>query len=112
MNGLFGSIGVSVGFTVAGAMWTNIVPARLYEALPEDSRNLTSVFFGDINKQLSYPVGDPVRNAVITAFQDAQHKMVIVGTSLVPLVSLCILFWKNADLKKQQQEGQPRGNIF
>ncbi|KAL2670366.1 hypothetical protein Neosp_014833 [[Neocosmospora] mangrovei] len=113
MSGLFGSIGVSLGFTVAGALWTNIVPAKLHEALPEDSKNLTSVLFGDIREQLSYPMGGPIRGAVIVAFQDAQHKMVIVGTCLVPLMFVCILVWKNVDLRKrQQEEGQSKGNIF
>ncbi|EEU35532.1 uncharacterized protein NECHADRAFT_55481 [Fusarium vanettenii 77-13-4] len=113
MSGLFGSIGVSLGFTVAGALWTNIVPAKLHEALPEDSKNLTSVLFGDIREQLSYPMGSPIRGAVIVAFQDAQHKMVIVGTCLVPLMLACIFVWKNVDLRKrQQEEGQSKGNVF
>ncbi|RSL88356.1 hypothetical protein CEP52_015244 [Fusarium oligoseptatum] len=113
MSGLFGSIGVSLGFTVAGALWTNIVPAKLHEALPDDSKNLTSVLFGDIREQLSYPMGSPIRDAVIVAFQDAQHKMVIVGTCLVPLMLVCIFVWKNVDLRKrQQEEGQSKGNIF
>ncbi|KAM5523951.1 siderophore iron transporter mirb [Fusarium oxysporum f. sp. phaseoli] len=113
MSGLFGSIGVSLGFTVAGALWTNIVPANLYEALPEDSKNLTSILFGDIREQLSYPIGSPVRDAVIMAFQDAQHKMVIVGACLVPFMLACIFVWKKIDLRKrQQEEGQSKGNIF
>ncbi|KAJ4253838.1 hypothetical protein NW762_010233 [Fusarium torreyae] len=113
MSGLFGSIGVSIGFTVAGSLWTNIVPERLYEALPEDSKNLTSTLYGDIREQLSYPLGSPIRDAVVTAFQDAQHKMVIVGTCLVPLMLVCIFAWKNVDLRKRQhEEGQSKGNIF
>ncbi|KAM0424915.1 hypothetical protein ACHAPT_009971 [Fusarium lateritium] len=113
MSGLFGSIGVSIGFTVAGALWTNIVPAKLYEALPEDSKNLTGTIFGDIKEQLSYPVGSPIRDAIMVALQDAQHKMVIVGTCLVPLMLVCIIVWKNVDLRKrQQEEGQSKGNIF
>ncbi|KAF4966987.1 hypothetical protein FSARC_5395 [Fusarium sarcochroum] len=113
MSGLFGSIGVSIGFTVAGSLWTNIVPEKLYQALPEDSKNLTSALYGDIREQLSYPIGDPIRDAIIAAFQDVQHKMVIVGTYLVPLMLVCIFAWKNVDLRKRQhEEGQSKGNIF
>ena len=32
--GLFGSVGSSVGYAIAGGMWTNILPEKLYEFLP------------------------------------------------------------------------------
>ncbi|KAI9146936.1 aspartate aminotransferase [Paramyrothecium foliicola] len=38
---LFGSIGVPLGFIVAGALLTSTVPTKLYDALPSDNKNLT-----------------------------------------------------------------------
>merc|ERR1711964_291365 len=37
--GLFGSIGASVGLTIAGGLWTNVLPAALVRELPEGSKD-------------------------------------------------------------------------
>lgn len=108
---LFGSIGAAVGFAVAGGMWTNIVPGQLYERLPEASKNMSMAIYGDMVLQMSYADGTPERDAIVGAYADAQRKMVIVGVCLVPLCLLCVLFWRNINVKKINRE-QTKGNVF
>ncbi|KAL7625268.1 hypothetical protein AAE478_004484 [Parahypoxylon ruwenzoriense] len=111
--GLFGSVGSSVGYAVAGGMWTNILPVKLYEFLPEDSKNMTAAIYGDINKQMQDPIGTPIRDAVIAAYGDVMRKMVIVGASLIPLTIICVVVWRNINVKKLEAlEKRTRGNVF
>jgi MFS family permease len=71
--GLFGSIGSSTGYAIAGGMWTNILPYKLHELLPDDAKDLSAAIYGDITKQLSYPMGSPIREAIIAAAADFQR---------------------------------------
>lgn len=114
MWGLFGSIGAAIGFAVSGALWTNIFPEQLYKALPDDSKNLTATIYGDITVQLSYPMGSPIRTAIIEAYQDVQRKMVITGVAFIPLCLGCLFLWRNINVKKlEEREGkQTKGTVF
>lgn len=114
MWGLFGSIGAAIGFAVSGALWTNIFPGQLYKALPDDSKNLTATIYGDITVQLSYPMGSPIRTAIIEAYQDVQRKMVITGVAFIPLCLGCLFLWRNINVKKlEEEEGkQTKGTVF
>ncbi|KAF3065318.1 Siderophore iron transporter mirB [Daldinia childiae] len=111
--GLFGSVGSSVGYAVAGGLWTNILPVKLYEFLPEDSKNMTAAIYGDITKQMEYPIGTPIRDAVIEAYGDVMRKMVIVGSALIPLTIIFVVIWRNINVKKLETvEKRSRGNVF
>ncbi|KAI1475353.1 hypothetical protein K445DRAFT_314456 [Daldinia sp. EC12] len=111
--GLFGSVGSSVGYAVAGGIWTNLLPVKLHEFLPEDSKNMTAEIYGDITKQMEYPIGTPIRDAVIEAYGDVMRKMVIVGSALIPLTIICVIVWKNINVKKLETvEKRSRGNVF
>lgn len=111
--GLFGSVGSSVGYAVAGGLWTNILPQKLYEFLPEDSKNMTAAIYGDITKQMAEPIGTPIRDAVIAAYSDVMRKMVIVGAALIPLTIICVVVWRNINVKKlETTEKRARGNVF
>ncbi|KAI2603755.1 hypothetical protein GGR54DRAFT_644496 [Hypoxylon sp. NC1633] len=110
---LFGSVGSSVGFTVAGGLWTNILPAKLYEYLPGDSKNMTAAIYRDTNEQMAEPIGTPIRDAVIAAYADVMRRMVIVGAALIPLTIICVASWKNINVKKLDAgEKRARGNVF
>ncbi|KAI0465568.1 siderochrome-iron transporter MirB [Xylaria cf. heliscus] len=112
--GLFGSIGASIGLAVAGALWTNILPAKLYEFLPDDAKDQAGEIFGSIVVQLSYPMGTPIRDAIIAAYADVQRKMVITGAAFLPLCLLCLLLWKNINVKELEESrgGRKKGNLL
>jgi hypothetical protein len=111
---LFGSIGASIGFAVAGGIWTNTLPQKLYEFLPEDSKNLTAIIYGDIEAQKSYPLGTPIRDAVVGAYADVQRKMVIAGSCILPLCLVCLLMWRNINVKELERARgkQTKGNVW
>lgn len=109
---LFGSIGSAVGNAIAGALWTNVFPERLHAELPDDSKNLTATIYADIVTQMSYTEG-PIREAIVDAYAHVQRLMVITGAAFIPLLVAFLFMWRNIDLKKRQQEqGQSKGNIW
>lgn len=113
IHSLFTSIGSAVGFAIAGGMWTNMLPNKLAEFLPEESKPSAWSIYGDITKQLEYPMGHPIREAVIMAYGDVGRKMVIVGSALTPLMLLTVMMWRNINVKDTEiEEKDERGNVF
>lgn len=109
LYGLFGGIGASIGMAIAGALWTNLLRNEIYDALPTASKNLTDTIYADMTVQLSYPAGDPIRDAIIAAYGEVQRKMVIAGSAFVPLVLLAVLVWRNVNVKNSKQT---KGNVW
>ncbi|KAK5953383.1 MFS sugar transporter [Knufia fluminis] len=112
--GMFGSIGASVGNAIAGALWNNILPAQLYERLPEESKAQSATIFASLITQLSYADGTPERDAIVGAYGYVQRRMVIAGAAFIPLCLASIYLWKNINVKKLERERgtQTKGNIF
>ncbi|KAH8898009.1 major facilitator superfamily transporter [Thozetella sp. PMI_491] len=111
--GLFGSIGASTSYAIAGGMWTNIFPYNLEAFLPDEYKGQAHEIYGDITKQMQFPIGHPVRDAVIAAYADVARKMVIVGACLIPLVIGAVAIWKNFNVKEMEgEEKQEKGNVF
>ncbi|KAI0008095.1 MFS general substrate transporter [Xylariaceae sp. FL0662B] len=65
--GMITSCGGAIGQTISGAIWTNNLPHKLAEALPEELKANASVIYGSLPVQLSYVVGTPARDAIISA---------------------------------------------
>lgn len=111
--GLFGSVGSSIGYAIAGGIWTNILPGKLVEFLPDYAKDQAASIYGSIENQMAEPIGTPVRDAVIEAYGYVMRLMVIVGASLIPLLVIAVFIWKNINVKKNQSgEKKARGNIF
>lgn len=112
--GLFGSIGAAIGSAIAGALWTNFLPARLTEYLPEGSKDLMPTIYSSLVIQQDYPMGSEIRDAIIHAYGDVQHKMVIAGAAFVPVFVVCVFMFKNINVKnlEQRERKQTRGNVF
>ncbi|KAI1246147.1 hypothetical protein MGN70_013044 [Eutypa lata] len=111
--GLFGSVGSSVGYAIAGGLWTNILLVKLHEFLPDDAKNRTAEIYGDITIQMADPIGTPIRDAVIAAYGVVMRRMVIVGSALIPLTVLCVIVWRNINVKNLETvEKRKRGNVF
>lgn len=111
--GLFGSMGSSTGYAIAGGMWTNILPYKMMEFLPEDSKADAWAIYGDITKQLADPIGTPIRDAIILAYGDVARKMVIVSAALIPLLIVSVCAWRNINVKDlEEEEKQEKGTVF
>jgi MFS family permease len=112
--GLFGSIGAAIGSAIAGAIWTNILPAELTKFLPEGSKELMPQIYSSLIIQQEYPMGTEIRSAIISAYGVVQHKMVIAGSAFVPVFLMCVFMYKNVNVKKLEEEKgkQTKGNVF
>ncbi|KAJ4298920.1 hypothetical protein N0V90_004163 [Kalmusia sp. IMI 367209] len=78
--GMITSIGGSVGQTISAAIWTQTIPTKLMQYLPEESKNQTAAIYASLPAQLALPWNSPERQAIVRAYGDAQRLMVIVGT--------------------------------
>lgn len=107
--GMFGSIGQAIGFAVSGSMWTNDMPKELLKHLPSNAKNETMAIYGDINKQMAFPIGSPIRDGVIAAYGVVQRQMVIAGCAFLPFIIVSVLVWRNLPIKERKQT---KGTVF
>lgn len=63
---LWTEIGAGVGGSLAGAIWSGTMPAKLGEYLPRLSQEERDVLFGDITAVRGRAMDDPVRLGVIS----------------------------------------------
>ncbi|RMZ83116.1 hypothetical protein DV738_g1206, partial [Chaetothyriales sp. CBS 135597] len=98
------NIGSALGNTVSGAMWTNLLPARLEKNLAfQSNTTLASLTYGDpFTIASEYPVGTLERDAIIRSYQSVQKELCIVGICLcVPLLAFAAIL-RNPKLNDQQ----------
>ncbi|WVQ83191.1 hypothetical protein IAT38_005330 [Cryptococcus sp. DSM 104549] len=107
--GLFGYIGGAVGNSISGAIWTHVLPAQLQKLLPADTVADWESIYDDLDVQLSYPMGDPTREAIMAAYAEAQSKMLIAGTAVMVLSLVWIFVIKNL---KVSEISQVKGMLF
>lgn len=111
--GLFGSIGLAIGLAISGAIWTNVLPEELLKTLPDNMKDQAATIYGDITVQLSYPMGSTTRDAIIEAYSNVMHKMIIAGCAFIPVCAICILMWRDIDIrKKDEKSDQAKGTVF
>jgi hypothetical protein len=109
LEGLFTSIGGSIGQSLSGAIWTNLMPQKLAELLPPESQGNLTKIYGSLPIQLSYPVGSPTRNAIVAAYGYVQRRMLIAGVCFMPVAFVCVLLWRNINVKNRKQT---HGKVF
>ncbi|RMD41972.1 hypothetical protein DV735_g3162, partial [Chaetothyriales sp. CBS 134920] len=101
--GVSGYIGNALGDTIQGAIWTNSLPGELKKRLPDDLKPKWDDIYGDIQEQLSFPMGSPARTAIIDSYAVAQTRMLIAGT-VSAFVMLCLItILKDIKLKENPQ---------
>lgn len=103
MLALIISVGGAIGQSISGAIWTNLMPGKLAEYLPEELQANTTIIYGDITQQLAFPYCSPVRDSIIKAYGETQKVMLIA--SLVALAGPIarILLMKNHRLSTKEQ---------
>ena len=103
MLGLFGWIGGAVGNAISGAIWTSTFPQALNRYLPQSARADSVAIYGSLDKQLSYALGSPARDAIVQAYAIAQTRMLTAGTAVMVLALICVLVIKNINVAEIQQ---------
>ncbi|KAF4823264.1 Siderophore iron transporter mirB [Colletotrichum siamense] len=104
-----GNIGGSVGNTVSAAIWTNTFESALERYLPVSALDSVADIYGDLDTQLSYPVGSDERIAIQNAYGYAQTRMLAAGTSVMIFGFVAMFMIKNYNLKKMTQT---KGLVF
>ncbi|KAG2131593.1 major facilitator superfamily domain-containing protein [Suillus bovinus] len=86
-------IGGAVGNACAGAIWSNTMPFNLEKYLPWLTNEERAELYGSIKLAASYPLGHPVREGVISAYDDTMRIMVIAATvlSVVPILLALVM---------------------
>ena len=81
------SVGSALGGAISGTIWTNVLPTKLEETLaPFGNATLAAATYADpFTIAAMYPVGTPVRTAIIASYQHAQRLLCITG------ICLCVL---------------------
>ncbi|XXG97266.1 hypothetical protein Hte_003562 [Hypoxylon texense] len=103
MEGMFSSVGGGIGGTVAAAIWTGLFPKRLAEYLPAESISNLTAIYGDIEVQLSYPVGSPTREAIKLAYGESQKWMFVAATAVTGLGLFSVMMWRDIKVKDFKQ---------
>ncbi|KAK4493796.1 hypothetical protein PRZ48_014981 [Zasmidium cellare] len=98
--GLSGYIGSAIGNAISGAIWTNTLPDQLAKRLPKEQ---AEAIYGSLKTQLSYPPGDPVRDAIVDAYAIAQTRMLIAGIVAAGIMLFLTVFLKDVRLNENRQ---------
>ena len=100
------SIGSALGNCVSGAIWSQTLFADLQRNLAFQSNDTlaAAVYGSPVTVAILYPVGDPIRDAIITSYQHVQRILTIVGICLcVPLICFALLL-RNPKLSEEQSQ--------
>ena len=97
------SIGGAVGNSISGAIWTNTLPQKLQQLLPDSAKDQWQDIYDDLSMQLGYSMGTPERSAIISAYASTQKLMLIAGTCIMSLALIWIMMVKDVNLKKTNQ---------
>lgn len=109
MLNVTGTVGDSIGYTISGAIWTNVFEKALIRYLPEDAQSSVADIYGDIDVQLSYPRGSPERIAIQKAYGYAQTRMLAAGTAIMALSFIWVAIMRNLNVAKLKQT---KGNVW
>ncbi|KAK5627871.1 hypothetical protein RRF57_003586 [Xylaria bambusicola] len=96
-------LGSAMGSSLSGAIWNSTLPGALAELLPELSPLELVSIGSDLKKQLSYPMGTPIRTAIIAAYGQSQARMCVVGTLISLLEIGAVLIWRDKRLSLSKQ---------
>lgn len=99
---LWTEIGGGVGNAIAGAIWTNTMPEKLAQHLPQLNATARAELFGSITSVTAYPRGDPVREGVIAAYDDTMKVLCIAATCIGVLPILFALLMPDYYLGDKQ----------
>ncbi|OJJ72678.1 hypothetical protein ASPBRDRAFT_123483 [Aspergillus brasiliensis CBS 101740] len=102
----FGNLGGAVGSSVSGAIWTNTLPQKLRELLPDETKDQWAEIYESLDVQLSYPVGSETRIAIQNAYAWSQRNMMIAGTAVMGLSIAWVLMMKNIKIKDNKDVRQ------
>lgn len=104
------SVGGAIGDAIAGSIWRNVLPRKLNELLPADSKPQAAAIFASYLTAVSYPMGSPTRNAINEAYDYSMHILMIVVLCLMVPMWLFVAIMKSFKLDTMRQN--VAGNVI
>ncbi|KAF3020082.1 hypothetical protein E8E14_002747 [Neopestalotiopsis sp. 37M] len=92
------NLGAAIGTSVSGAIWNFMLPARLTEYLPEDTKSQAQAIYKSITVAKNYAKGTIVRTAIDQAYRETQQRLAIAATAALAPMLLIMFIMKNVDL--------------
>ncbi|KAL2066675.1 hypothetical protein VTL71DRAFT_2747 [Oculimacula yallundae] len=92
---LFASVGGALGSAISGAIWTNTLPGKLVEFLPDYAKGDAERIYEDLALQLSFKRGSEVRDAIVAAYGVAQVRMCIAATGVLAWGFVYVGMWRD-----------------
>ncbi|CAG8959294.1 hypothetical protein HYFRA_00013064 [Hymenoscyphus fraxineus] len=99
------ALGVSLGGAFAGAIWSNTIPGQLMKFLPDDAKKDVAKIYGNLELQLSFDFGHPVRTALVNSYSVAQFRLGVAGTCILLITLVGVALWRDVHVKKLKQMG-------
>ncbi|KAF7515251.1 hypothetical protein G7054_g14672 [Neopestalotiopsis clavispora] len=96
-------VGSAGGNALSGSIWNSVLPKALAESLPDMPKAELKALCSDLNKQLSYPIGTPIRDAIISAYSTAQVKMCVTGAAVSLIQIIAVAIWRDVRVSKVKQ---------
>jgi hypothetical protein len=97
-------LGAAVGGSVAGAVWTTVLPGKLAIYLPPAELPRIREIMGSIVVALSYEPGTPERAAINLAYSDTQWLLQVIA--LLALGPALVAMWSMEDRKLANQPAE------
>lgn len=104
-----GTVGDAAGSTICGVIWQATFSKALRQNLPAEVMDNFDLIYEDIETQMSYVPGSPVRTAIQNSYGYAQTRMLAAGTAIMVLAVPWTMMIRNIDLKAVQQV---KGMVF
>ncbi|KAH6876433.1 major facilitator superfamily domain-containing protein [Thelonectria olida] len=109
MLNVTGTTGGSIGYTISGAIWTNVFEKALWRYLPESAQSSIPDIYATVEAQLAYPKGSAERIGIQKAYSYAQTRMLAAGTAIMCLSFLWVALIRNLKVSEMKQT---KGNVF
>ncbi|CAG7853180.1 SubName: Full=Related to major facilitator MirA {ECO:0000313/EMBL:CCA74161.1} [Serendipita indica DSM 11827] len=84
---MIAQLGGAIGSSVAGAIWTHVMPSNLRKYLPSASEEELQTYFGSIISIVALEPNDPTRLGVIRAYGETMKILIIVALAfgIIPI---------------------------
>jgi SIT family siderophore-iron:H+ symporter-like MFS transporter len=99
------NIGSAFGSAVSGAIWTQTLIPSLRVHLPEPYNTeamAKSIFANPFNYASRYPIGDPLRDAIVLSYMHTQKMLTVTGICLCAPLIMFSLVLRNVRLGDEQ----------
>ncbi|ORX37004.1 major facilitator superfamily domain-containing protein [Kockovaella imperatae] len=102
---LLTEVGNSVGSAISTAVWTSTMPREIAKHVPSTNNTLLYELYEDMEAVVLYPLGSPVREGVISAYQSVMLRLCLASViiSILPIVA-CVFLIKDIRLTRAQND--------